>query len=56
MQISFTSLTNEEKDTMHSKSDNIEIMRGLSTDDIANRLIKSFTQRYQEGLVMFIIM
>ena len=50
MQISFISLTNEESDTMHSKSDNIEIMRGLSTDDIVNRLIKSFTQRYQEGL------
>ena len=25
-------------------------MRGLSTDDIVNRLIESFTQRYQEGL------
>ena len=50
MQISFISLTNEESDTMHSKSDNIEIMRGRSTDDIINMLIESFTQRYQEGL------
>ena len=50
MQISFISLTNEESDIMHSKSDNIEIMRGLSTNDIVNRLIDSFTQRYQEGL------
>ena len=50
MQISFISSTNEESDIMHSKSDNIEIMRGLSTNDIVNRLIDSFTQRYQEGL------
>ena len=50
MQISFISPINEETDIMHSKSDNIEIMRGSSTDDIVNRLIESFTQRYQEGL------
>ena len=50
MQISFISLINEESENMHSKSDNIEIMRGLSTDDIVNRLIKSFPKRYPEGL------
>ena len=50
MQVSFISPINEETDIMHSKSDNIEIMRGSSTDDIVNRLIESFTQRYQEGL------
>ena len=50
MQISFISVTSEERDTMHSKSDNIEIMKGLSANDIVNRFIKSFKQRYQEGL------
>ena len=50
MQISFISSTNKESDIMHSKSDNIEIMKGLSTDDIVNRLIESFKQRYQGGL------
>ena len=49
MQISFISSTNEESDIMHSKSDNIEIMKGLSTDDIV-RFIESFKKRYQEGL------
>ena len=35
---------------MHSKSDDIEIMRGIDTNNVVNRLIESFTQRYQEGL------
>ena len=39
MQVSFISPINEETDIMHSKSDNIEIMRGRSTDEIVNRLI-----------------
>ena len=39
MQISFISPTNEETDIMHSKSDNIEIMRGRGTDEIVNMLI-----------------
>ena len=34
---------------MHSKSDNVEIMSGL-TDIIIDELINSFKQRYQEGL------
>ena len=50
MQISFISPTNEETDIMHSKSDNIEIMRGIDTNNIVNRLIESFKQRYHEGL------
>ena len=50
MQISFISSTNEETDIMHSKSDNIEIMRGIDTNNIVNRLIESFKQRYHEGL------
>ena len=47
MQISFISLTNEESDIMHSKSDNVEIMSGGSTAIIVNELINSFKQRYQ---------
>ena len=35
---------------MHAKSDNIEIMNGVDTDDIINELIDSFMKRYQEGL------
>ena len=50
MQVSFISPINEETDIMHSKSDNVEIMRGRSTNDILNRLIETFKQRYQEGL------
>ena len=50
MQVSFISLTNKESDIMHSKSDNIEVMRGRSSNDIVNMLIESFKQRYQEGL------
>ena len=49
MQINFISPTNEETDIMHSKSDNIEIMRGRDTNDIVNMLMESFKQRYQEG-------
>ena len=49
LQLSFVSPINEETDT-HSKSDNVEIMRGRSTNDILNKLIESFKQRYQEGL------
>ena len=50
MQISFISLTNEETDIVHSKSDNIEIMRRIDTNNVVSRRIKSFTQRYEEGL------
>ena len=35
---------------MHTKSDNIEIMSGIETSDIINKLFSSFTKRYQEGL------
>ena len=41
---------NEETDIMHSKSDNVSIMRGRSTNDILKRLIDTLKQRYQEGL------
>ena len=50
MQVSFISPVNEETDIMDSKSDNVEIMMGRSTNDILNRLIESFKQRYQAGL------
>ena len=50
MQVSFISSINEETDIMHSKSDNVEIMSGRSTNDILNILIETFKQRYQEGL------
>ena len=50
MQVSFISLINKETDIMHSKSGNVEIMRGRSTNDILNMLIETFKQRYQECL------
>ena len=50
MQVSFIPLTNEESDIMHSKSNNVEIMSGRSTDIIVDWLINSFKQTYQEGL------
>ena len=50
MHVSFISPINEETDIMHSKSDNVEIIRRRSTNDILNRLIETFKQRYQEGL------
>ena len=36
--------------TMHTKSDNIEIMMSSETDEIIEELFKSLLQRYQEGL------
>ena len=51
MQISFiSSLDTGEIRTMDSKSDNVEIMMGIETDDIINELFKSFFKKYQEGL------
>ena len=51
MQINFiSSKDSRETYTMHTKSDNIEIMMSSETDDIINELIDSLLQRYQEGL------
>ena len=50
MQVSFISPINKETNTMHSKSDNAEIMRGRTTNDVLNMLIETFKQRHQEGL------
>ena len=36
--------------TMHSKSNNVEIMMGNEIDEIIEELFKSFLQKYQEGL------
>ena len=35
---------------MYSKSDNITIIKGAETEDIANELFNTFLKRYQEGL------
>ena len=51
MQINFiSSKDSREIRTMHTKSDNIEIMMGSETDDITDELFKSLQQKYQEGL------
>ena len=50
MQVSAISPINEETDIMHSKSDNVEIMMGRSTNGILNRLIETFKERYLEDL------
>ena len=36
--------------SMHTKSNNVEIMIGSETDKIVEDLFKSFLQKYQEGL------
>ena len=35
---------------MHTKSDNIEVMNGIETNDAINELFNSFLRRYQKGL------
>ena len=40
----------DETCTMHTKSNNVEIMMGSETDEIIKKLFKSFLQKYQEGL------
>ena len=51
MQITFiSSLDTGEFRIMNSKSDNVEIMMGIETDDIINELFESFLKKYQEGL------
>ena len=36
--------------TMHTKSNNVEIMIGSETDEIIEDLFESFLQKYQKGL------
>ena len=51
MQTIFVSFTDANKThEMYSKSDNITIMKGAETEDIANELFNTFLKRYQEGL------
>ena len=51
MAINFSSSKDsDETRTMHTKSNNIEIMIGSETDEIIEDLFESFLQKYQEGL------
>ena len=51
MSINFIShKDSNETRTMHTKSDNIEIMMSSETDEIIEELFKPLLQRYQEGL------
>ena len=48
MAINFiSSKDSEETRTMHTKSNNVEIMMGSETDEITEELFKSFLQKYQ---------
>ena len=46
----FSSKDSEEISTMHSRSDNIEILTGNKTDEFIEELFESLLQRYQKGL------
>ena len=51
MAINFiSSKDSDENRTMHTKSNNVEIMMGSETDEIIKDLFESFLQKYQEGL------
>ena len=51
MAINFiSSRDSDETRTMHTKSNNVEIMIGSETDEIIKDLFESFLQKYQEGL------
>ena len=43
-------LDTNEIHTMHTKSDNIEIINGTETNESINKLFNSFLRRYQERL------
>ena len=51
MAINFISSKNsDETRTMHTRSNNVEIMVGRETNEIIKHLFESFLQKYQEGL------
>ena len=51
MRIIFFSFTDaNETREMHTKSNNITIMRGVENENIINELFNTFRKRYQEGL------
>ena len=57
MRINFISSLNiEEIRTMNSKSDNVEIMMVIETNDIINKLFESFLKIYQERLETKVIL
>ena len=45
-----SSKDSDETPTMHTESNNVEIMIGSETDEIINDLFETFLQKYQEGL------
>ena len=45
-----SSKDSDETRTLHTKSNNVEIMIGSETDEIIKDLFESFLQKYQEGL------
>ena len=45
-----SSKDSDENRTMHTKSNNVEIMMRSGTDEINEELFKSLLQKYQEGL------
>ena len=51
MSINFISLKDSgEVRTMNTKSDNVDIMTGVDTNDVIEELFKSTLERYQSGL------
>ena len=51
MRIIFVSFTDaNETREMHTKSDNIAVIRGVETEDIINELFNTFRKKYQEQL------
>ena len=47
---SISSKDSDETRTMHTKSNNVEIMMGSETNEIIEELFETFLQKYQEGL------
>ena len=45
-----SSIDSDETRTMHTKSNNVEIMMGSEADEIIEEIFKSFLQKYQDGL------
>ena len=46
----FTSADSNETRTMHTKSDDMEIMMGNEKDEIMEELFESLLKKYQKGL------
>ena len=51
MRVSFASLTDSTvRQTLYSKSNNVEIIHAPDTNGVINQLFDTFLKRYQEGL------